>query len=386
MELLKKLYSIHSMSGQEHAMRKFIKKYVKAMPGDISCVQDHGNIYIVKGEGDSFPCVVAHLDQVQRNHSKDFEVIRIGDNLIGFGLELMRQEGLGADDKNGIWIALKALAEFDTIKVAFFWGEETGCEGSSACNIDFFKDCRFIIQPDRRGAHDLITNIGGLDLMSTDFRLAIDGYATYYGFDDQSGLMTDVEQLVLGGCGVSCFNVSCGYHNPHTDTEYTSIPELENTKDFIFDIIRNVTEVYPHAVPEGYLNRYKNWYGNGYAWDDFYYGRGSFANKNKGLTTVGQTMKKDYGYEEDEFKSGPTLVSVANYGTPEDAIDALARYNCKYYFGEELWPYVSSEFETYGVDKWDFCALYDDAAEAYLEYFAYNGDDCDEQQSPAYAR
>ena len=29
MELLKKLYSIHSMSGHEDAMRKFIKNYVR---------------------------------------------------------------------------------------------------------------------------------------------------------------------------------------------------------------------------------------------------------------------------------------------------------------------------------------------------------------------
>jgi hypothetical protein len=36
-------------------------------------------------------------------------------------------EGLGADDKNGIWIALQCLKKYDTVKVAFFVSEEVGC-------------------------------------------------------------------------------------------------------------------------------------------------------------------------------------------------------------------------------------------------------------------
>ena len=77
-----------------------------------------------------------------------------------------RLEGLGADDKNGIWIALKCLEQFPVLKIAFFKEEEIGCGGSSVADMSFFKDCRYCIQADRKGSSDLITSIGVTDLCS----------------------------------------------------------------------------------------------------------------------------------------------------------------------------------------------------------------------------
>ncbi len=70
MELLKKLYQIYSPSGKERAMTKFIWDYVKRIPGVKLETDKIGNLYITKGDAESYPCIAAHLDQVQRLHSK----------------------------------------------------------------------------------------------------------------------------------------------------------------------------------------------------------------------------------------------------------------------------------------------------------------------------
>ena len=131
-KLLKQLYSIHSKSGKEAKMIKFIINYVKRTIPDCSIIKDFkGNLYITRGISETYPVIVAHLDQVQDNHSIDFRAIEAEGLIFGYSKKHRRTEGLGADDKNGIWIALKCLKKYDILKVAFFVEEETGCQGSS---------------------------------------------------------------------------------------------------------------------------------------------------------------------------------------------------------------------------------------------------------------
>lgn len=160
MNLLKKLYEIHSPSRNERAMKKFIKGYVKKHIPGVTFRSDHvGNLYMTRGISETYPCIVAHLDQVQREHSKDFKAIETEDIIFGYSPKNRRREGLGADDKNGIWIALKCLEKYECIKVAFFVSEEIGCIGSRNADMNFFEDTRFVIEPDRRGYEDLIIDI-----------------------------------------------------------------------------------------------------------------------------------------------------------------------------------------------------------------------------------
>ena len=126
MKLLKQLYSIHSKSGKEAKMIKFIINYVKRTIPDCSIIKDFkGNLYITRGISETYPVIVAHLDQVQDTHSSDFRAIEAEGLIFGYSKKHRRTEGLGADDKNGIWIALKCLKKYDILKVAFFVEEET---------------------------------------------------------------------------------------------------------------------------------------------------------------------------------------------------------------------------------------------------------------------
>ena len=252
-------------------MRKYVKRYIRRVCGDCDIVQDDkGNVFVTKGVADSYPCVAAHLDQVQRNHSKDFEVIEGKDVVFGYSAKSHAQQGLGADDKNGIWVALECLKRYDVLKAAFFVGEEIGCVGSSACDLSFFSDCRYVIQPDRMNGSDLITSMAVGDVCSKAFVSALGAAA--YGYKEAHGSITDVGTLVERGVGISCLNVSCGYYNAHTDHEFTVLSELQNCLDFVCHIIETLTDIYPYEhvgwrISYGYTHKPK---GNDY-WMDGYY-------------------------------------------------------------------------------------------------------------------
>lgn len=259
--LLKQLYEIHSPSGKEESMSNFLTKESIRRGARVE-VDETGNLYITKGESETYPCICAHMDQVQKNHSKDFTVMRRNGIIFAYSPSRKQQQGLGADDKNGLWIALELLQKLDVLKCAFFVGEEIGCVGSSHAYMDFFKDVRYCIEPDRRNGDDLITEIGGR-ICSKEFLKAIN-YRDF-GYKPTTGMMTDVETLCENGIGVSCINISCGYYNPHTDQECTSWMELCNARDFALHICETLTDVYPHE------------YTNGWSYHDSWYGRRTFS-------------------------------------------------------------------------------------------------------------
>lgn len=241
-ELLKSLYKVFSPSMNEKKMRRFIKRHVNNNISGVTIVQDvAGNLLITKGESDSYPCICAHMDQVQRLHPKDFTCVENDDVIFGYSPKERKQCGLGADDKNGLFIALECLASYDAIKCAFFVGEEIGCKGSGAVDISFFDDCRYCIQVDRRGNSDMVTNIYS-EMCSEEFIHDVDCFS--HGYEISDGLMTDVAELRERGVEVSCINLSCGYYEPHTDYEFTSKSDLQKCYDFVCHIIENCTKKY----------------------------------------------------------------------------------------------------------------------------------------------
>jgi hypothetical protein len=210
------------------------------------------------------------LDEV---HTRDFgchySTQRVGGILFGFDLSTDSFVGCGADDKNGIFIALSCLEKYDHIKVAFFVEEEIGCRGSSAADMSFFKDCRFVLQADRRNGSDFISRASFVDLCSAEF--IADVNMEKFGYKEAIGSMTDVMLLKENGLEVSCCNLSCGYYNPHTENEYTKISELNNCLDFVQSIIEGCTKVYKH-----------NWDGYG-KWGYNSYGKWGYEETDWGL-------------------------------------------------------------------------------------------------------
>ena len=251
MNLLKQLYGIHSPSGNEKRMRKFIRRYIRKNIPQAQCWGDqYGNLYIMKGEAADYPCLVSHLDQVQHPYPKDYRIFETDEIIFAYSASQRSFCGLGADDKNGIWICLRCLEKYPTLKVAFFADEERGCNGSSKADMAFFNDTRFILEPDRRGKRDIITQIGFSTLCSKEFYEAI--RPGLYGYKEESGMMTDIEALRKRGYPNSCVNLSCGYYDPHTSHEFTQKKDLLNCLDFVSHIIETIDTAYPCDDVGGY--------------------------------------------------------------------------------------------------------------------------------------
>lgn len=256
MELLKNLYRIYSGSNLETPMRVFIHGWIREhAPEAEMCVDLYGNLLVKKGKGETYPCLVAHMDQVQRPYPPGYKVLERGGVIMGVGGRYGVPCGLGADDKNGIWVALKMLERHECMKAVFFVGEEIGCVGSRGVDMSFFDDCRWVIQCDRRGGSDLIYHTNGVDVCSREFLDACnDGTWT-----PAIGSCTDVGALMKRGLKVCALNMSCGYHDAHTDVECTVVTELMKCLDNVDRIIRTVTRVMPfdhederyrHGLPE----------------------------------------------------------------------------------------------------------------------------------------
>lgn len=244
MERLISLYNIASPSGKEKAMIKYILSELKRMNVNYT-VDRLGNIYAVKGRKSTYPCIVAHTDEVHTRKTGTYGAYVVNDSMIvGYHFKQKKMTGIGADDKNGIWICLKCLEEFKVMKCVFFVREEVGCIGSRNADMDFFSDCRYVLQCDRKGNRDLITKINGTSLCSEEFIETIS--PGRFGYSITQGLSTDVHTLKQNGLEVSCVNISCGYYEPHTDREYTIIDDLYKCYRFVRHIILCHREVSRH--------------------------------------------------------------------------------------------------------------------------------------------
>ena len=397
-ELLFQLYTIYSPSKGEKKMRRFIRKYITEHCGDVKMVTDsYGNLLCTKGDSKTYPCLASHMDQVQKSHSKDFRVITDGEVCFGYSPKSREQQGLGADDKNGIFICLECLKTFDVLKVAFFVGEEIGCVGSSAVDLDFFSDCRFIVEPDRRGNSDLITSMFCGQVCSDDFIKAID--ANMFGYKEECGSITDVGTLTENGVGISCLNLSCGYYEAHTDTEFTVLPELSNCLSFVKHIIINCLNVYPYEYTYdgygGYYGRYGVYgsYGSGYT----KYGGNTLTYKSN-YSSYGTNKADGHQklFDKNEFEHGEDYyLSSDEYDTDYETMRSLILAYPNLSF-EEIYStygfdfYASIEFD-YG-DAFDTLNdIYDDIKNESCDSVAYSheeiwGDDDDDDSFPEMKR
>ena len=261
MDLLKQLYCIHSPFYREWPMICFIREYIRQHVPEADVQMDSwGNLYVVKGEGlkakdnelKGYPTLVCHLDQVQELHSDDFCVKEEDGTLYGWSEKNQQREGLGADDKNGIWVCLRCLEECPHLKVFMAVGEEKGCIGSNHADMSFFADSLYVLEPDCKGGEEIHTNLKGIPCASPDFEqtlLETDSQLSIFNsqFKITPGKGSDIFALTLNGIGVSCANIPAGYHLPHKDDEYTVIAELEHTLAFIRHFVTTELRRFPHT-------------------------------------------------------------------------------------------------------------------------------------------
>jgi len=246
-EELKQISSVQAPSRFEGERRNYIKGLIHNLnDSSIKCyVDDFGNLLVTKGlvkYDEFYPCIVSHLDTVH-SYTEGLEVVR--------GILKSKNEseilccmdktnkfcgGVG-DDSNGVAITLQAIRTFDILKAVFFVGEESGATGSYGIDLDFFNDCGYILEGDRKGSSDLIFDYCGSPVISKELIDKAQPIFTQFNYKKSSGIFTDVMVLFNRGVGISVFNFSVGYYNAHTDKEYTVIDEYLNSMNFALNFI-----------------------------------------------------------------------------------------------------------------------------------------------------
>lgn len=237
--LLESILAIQTCTRETEAMQSFL---LEQIPG--AWQDPAGNIYASKGEG-PWPCIVAHMDTVHRIEPGESLVpVEISGLVTGILYPSMQQGGIGGDDKCGIYAALRSWQSLDNVRVVFFVDEESGCNGSYASDAAFFRECRYVLQADRRGASDFVTDISG-PLSSSAFLKAVKPLLKKHGFSQSPGGLTDVMALRDIGVGVSVANMSAGYYEPHSRGEYIDLTALENTVALMLAICRKLKKPFP---------------------------------------------------------------------------------------------------------------------------------------------
>ena len=222
-------------------------------------IDDYGNIIVVKGKSNLYPCFSAHLDTVHVYNNgyklfyqkeKDRTYLFAGDND-------KKSVGIGGDDKCGIFACLYLLKRIDNIKIIFFSREETGGIGSSNINLDILNDCKFLASIDRWNGHDFINQYSGQGTISKSFKKAIAPILKKYNYSYNSGLFTDCFNVMERGVNLSCFNVSCGYYSHHSSNEYVDLNELYNSC-LLCEEIAKLPDCYEHKY---HINKFeaKEW-------------------------------------------------------------------------------------------------------------------------------
>jgi len=231
MKLLKDLYYIYSPSGYEQKMSEFIQKYLDSL--NIKYKVDGNIIYSLKK---NTLLLCAHQDQVS---NYPIQKIRMHNNII------YADGNLGADDKNGIWITLKLLKEFPETSFIFSDKEEVGG------NIDklLFKyqtllsEMLYCLVFDRKGSSDIICNDNTYG--SPEFEYDLEKIGKKFRYKPSQGLWSDCDILSEY---ISCCNLSCGYYNAHSKTEYTKFNELNNALLYGKEILNTLTKQYEPPI------------------------------------------------------------------------------------------------------------------------------------------
>ncbi len=231
------LFSVPSSSYNEAEMILYLVDQIKINERfgmNISYEMDtYGNLLVIKGESELYPCFCAHLDTVH-TYTNGFHVREDTSELDKNAVQLYAVDnadkavGIGGDDKCGIFVCLYLLQKLECVKTIFFSQEETGGIGSGGIDLSFFTDCMFLGGIDRWNGNDFVNTYSGVKTISRRFNRDISPILQRYEYSYTSGMFTDSFNVQQRGVNLSTFNMSCGYYAHHSNAEYVDLNELWN--------------------------------------------------------------------------------------------------------------------------------------------------------------
>ena len=209
-------------------------------------------------------CLTAHMDTV---HKEPVKKVVIEKHKAKNETIISSPQGIGGDDRCGIWMIMEIVKSGLRPYVIFNEDEEVGCVGAGKFAEHpkypsyIEKDCMFIVELDRRNATDAVYYY--LDnLEFEEYVSEITGYKTAIGS------YSDICEIAPV-CGIAAVNLSCGYYEEHTPQHYVIWQEMMNTLDATKKLVMAATKdrktfEYKEEVRPTYTSPY------GYGFSDYY--------------------------------------------------------------------------------------------------------------------
>jgi len=223
-------------------LRKIVEKKLKQYGYDPVAGQHY-----IWAEGTLPAVLVAHMDTV---HPVPPDQIFYDPKK----MVMWSPQGLGADDRAGVWAILCLLLGGYRPHVLFTDLEEQGGIGAweAAEEVVLPEGTRYGIGIDRRGK--------GQAVFYNEGNTAFKEYICSFGFKEHTGSFSDVA-ILSPAWGVACANLSAGYYNEHFTDEYLCLNSLEVTFWAVRRMLDEVESapVFEHSPVYEYDSVYNDW-------------------------------------------------------------------------------------------------------------------------------
>ena len=241
-------------------MTKVLKRYYRQV------VSGDGFVY-AKGNGKCPILLTAHMDTVHKETVKEIEEFENE-----HGTVLSSPQGIGGDDRCGIWMIYKIVT---TTKyrpsILLCEDEEIGGVGSEKfVKTGYVKDLeslKYLVELDRANDNDAVY----YDCGNEDFMVYIE---KTIGYKEAYGSFSDIGHL-SPACDKASVNLSCGYYKQHTLQEYVVLEEMQATLEKVKILLADSSKCKAFDYQEVVYSKW-NWASR---YSNFNYSYGSSAEK-----------------------------------------------------------------------------------------------------------
>lgn len=262
-------------------MKLYLRRKLEYYYNKENIICGDGYIYV---RGNNPICLTSHMDTTPNvGGKKRMPVIDFYENVQtdkdgNTTHTLTSPQGIGGDDRCGIWSILTILEETKFRPyIVFCEDEEIGCIGSDKfAKTELCKElsnCKFLVEIDRRGNNDCVF----YDDDNQEFHKWIEDVT---GYKEAIGSCSDICNL-SSACGVSSVNLSSGYYSEHTLEEKIIVEETIHTKDVVIKLIeegcKEEVEQFEYVEYKYYSKHWNNYYNRYYGYEDDYYGWGNYG-------------------------------------------------------------------------------------------------------------
>lgn len=237
----------------QNSLKKVLSSFLKRHYPKVIETKDY-----IYAEGEIPIALVAHMDTVfKKPPSEIFFDER--HNVI------WSPQGLGADDRAGIFAIVQIIRGGQKPHVIFTTDEEYGALGAMELSkLDCpFTNLKYIIQLDRRGSDDCVF----YDCDNEEFV----EYIESFGFTWNYGSFTDISEL-CPPWQIAGVNLSVGYRDEHSATEVLFVGQLLATISKVKKMLNAAVEApvfkYIPMANTPYGKDWYTWNKNTYSWSD----------------------------------------------------------------------------------------------------------------------